>query len=73
MYISARADYAMRALLVLASDDGSLPLKGETLARDQGMPVKFVEKCSPHEVQLNRSQSSVQPLPHDLSSAIPSR
>src|SRR5438477_4892161 len=33
----------MRALLVLASDADAGPVKGETLARSQGMPVKFVE------------------------------
>lgn len=42
MYISARADYATRALLMLAAAGGG-PLKGEVLAREQGLPQKFLE------------------------------
>lgn len=42
MYISAKADYAARALLVLAASDGA-PIKGEVLAREQGLPLKFLE------------------------------
>jgi Rrf2 family protein len=42
MYISAKVDYATRALLVLAANDG-VALRGETLATSQGLPVRFVE------------------------------
>ena len=42
MYISAKADYATRALLTLAAAGGG-PLKGEALAREQGLPQKFLE------------------------------
>jgi Rrf2 family protein len=42
MRISARADYAVRAAVELAAaDDG--PTKGETVARAQGIPLKFLE------------------------------
>jgi Rrf2 family protein len=43
MHISAKSDYAVRALLVLAADTGSGLIKGETIASSQGMPIKFVE------------------------------
>jgi Rrf2 family protein len=42
VYISAKADYAARALLMLAAAGGG-PLKGEVLAREQGLPQKFLE------------------------------
>ncbi|MEA3020862.1 MAG: hypothetical protein QOI47_2386 [Actinomycetota bacterium] len=42
MYISAKVDYATRVLLTLAASDGT-PIRGETLATAQGMPVRFVE------------------------------
>jgi|SRR5579871_869874 len=42
VYISAKADYAVRALLTLAASGGG-PLRGEVLAREQGMPKKFLE------------------------------
>ena len=43
MQISAKADYAMRALLVLAAAPVEQSVKGQTIAETQGMPVKFVE------------------------------
>ncbi|HYD09080.1 MAG TPA: Rrf2 family transcriptional regulator [Acidimicrobiales bacterium] len=43
MYISARVDYATRALLVLAAAEDGRPIKGESVANAQGMPVKVVE------------------------------
>lgn len=43
MYISAKVDYAMRVLLALASVPEGSAVKGEALARAQGLPVKFVE------------------------------
>ena len=42
MYISAKADYAARALLMLAAAGGG-PVKGEVLAHEQGLPLKFLE------------------------------
>lgn len=42
VYISAKADYAARALLTLAAAGGG-PLRGEELAREQGLPLKFLE------------------------------
>lgn len=43
MYISARVDYATRALLVLAAVEDGRAVKGELVATSQGMPVKVVE------------------------------
>lgn len=42
MYISARVDYATRALVALAAS-GDDALKGETIAAEQDLPVRFVE------------------------------
>ncbi|HEX7095029.1 MAG TPA: Rrf2 family transcriptional regulator [Acidimicrobiales bacterium] len=52
MHISAKADYAVRALLVMAADPDNKPIKGETIAKSQGMPVKFVENTL---VELRRT------------------
>ena len=41
--ISAKADYAMRALLLLATDETGKPVKGQALAESQGIPLKFLE------------------------------
>ena len=41
MYISARVDYATRALLALAEADH--PLTGEAVAASQQLPTKFIE------------------------------
>src|ERR671935_389435 len=41
MRISAKADYAVRAALELAAAEG--PVKGDALARAQGIPLKFLE------------------------------
>jgi Rrf2 family protein len=43
MQISAKADYAMRALLVLAAVPEGTSVKGQTIADTQDMPAKFVE------------------------------
>ena len=43
MYISARVDYATRALAALASAPPDTGLKGEAIAAAQGLPAKFVE------------------------------
>ncbi len=42
MRVSARADYALRAVAELASGDGS-PVKREQLAERQGIPLDFLE------------------------------
>ncbi len=41
MYISAKVDYAVRALCTLAAADSALT--SETLAQSQGLPAKFLE------------------------------
>ena len=41
--ISAKADYAMRALLILATDETGKPVKGQALAAAQDIPLKFLE------------------------------
>jgi Rrf2 family protein len=41
--LSAKADYAVRAVLVLAAHEESSPLKGELIAARQRLPLKFVE------------------------------
>lgn len=52
MYIPAKVDYAMRALLALAAAPYGSVAKGESLARSQGLPVKFVENTL---VELRRA------------------
>lgn len=42
VYISAKVDYAVRALCTLADADGN-PVTAEALARAQGLPSKFLE------------------------------
>ena len=41
MYISAKVDYAVRALCTLAESD--TPMTAESLAVSQGLPAKFLE------------------------------
>jgi Rrf2 family protein len=41
--VSAKADYALRAAVELAAAEGAGPIKGDTLARAQGIPLKFLE------------------------------
>ncbi|MGB2756696.1 MAG: Rrf2 family transcriptional regulator [Acidimicrobiia bacterium] len=43
MYISARADYVTRALLVLAAAPDGGPVTAASIAEQQHMPQKFVE------------------------------
>lgn len=43
MNISAKADYAMRALLVLAKAEVGKPTKGQVLATAESIPLKFLE------------------------------
>ncbi|MDA8291466.1 MAG: Rrf2 family transcriptional regulator [Actinomycetota bacterium] len=42
MHVSAKVDYAIRALVALAASDGR-PVAGSSLASDQGLPAKFLE------------------------------
>jgi Rrf2 family protein len=42
VYISAKVDYAVRALCTLA-DSGQRPVTAEALAQSQGLPSKFLE------------------------------
>jgi Rrf2 family protein len=42
VYISAKVDYAVRALCTLADADGK-PVTAEALAQSQGLPAKFLE------------------------------
>ncbi|HUP87393.1 MAG TPA: Rrf2 family transcriptional regulator [Acidimicrobiales bacterium] len=43
MHISAKAEYAMRALLTLAAEPEAKPLTADRLAAAQALPVKFLE------------------------------
>ena len=43
MRVSARADYAIRALVELAVADGDGHIRGETIARAQAIPAKYLE------------------------------
>jgi Rrf2 family protein len=52
VHISAKADYAVRAMLVMAADPDNRPIKGETIAECQHMPKKFVENTL---VELRRT------------------
>src|SRR5437868_4423751 len=42
MHISAKADYALRAMIELASSEAQ-PLKAEKIASAQDIPMKFLE------------------------------
>jgi len=43
MRVSAKVDYAIRALAELAAAPPGPPVKGERLAEAQGIPLKFLE------------------------------
>jgi len=43
MRISAKADYAVRAVAELAAADGEKPIKAERVASAQGIPLNFLE------------------------------
>lgn len=45
MRVTAKVDYAVRAVVVLAEAaiDGKGPIKGDEIARDQDIPLKFLE------------------------------
>jgi Rrf2 family protein len=41
--VTARVDYTVRAAIELADADREHPVKGERLAREQGIPMKYLE------------------------------
>jgi Rrf2 family protein len=41
--VSAKTDYALRAVVELAASDGDAPVKGERLATSQAIPLRFLE------------------------------
>jgi Rrf2 family protein len=41
--VSAKTDYALRAIVELASANGDAPVKGERLATSQAIPLRFLE------------------------------
>jgi Rrf2 family protein len=43
MRVSAKADYALRAVIELAVIDSDRPVKGERIAQAQEIPLKFLE------------------------------
>ena len=43
MRVSAKADYALRAVLELAAAQGEGPVKGERISQAQDIPLKFLE------------------------------
>ena len=43
MRISAKADYAVRAVVELAADTGEKPVKAERIATAQAIPLNFLE------------------------------
>ena len=52
MHITAKAEYAMRALLTLAAQTDDAPVTADRLAEAQSLPVKFLENIL---VDLRRS------------------
>jgi Rrf2 family protein len=51
--VSARADYAIRALLELAAAGANQPVRAETIARAQEIPTKYLENLL---VELRRAR-----------------
>jgi Rrf2 family protein len=43
MRVSAKTDYALRAVVELAAAGGDAPVKGERLATSQSIPLRFLE------------------------------
>ena len=43
MRVSAKADYAVRAMIALAAAEVETPVKGEVIAEAQGIPLRFLE------------------------------
>jgi Rrf2 family protein len=52
VHISSKADYAVRAVLVLAANDDGRPVRGEAVAQAQGLPPKYTENIL---VELRRA------------------
>ncbi|HUS62036.1 MAG TPA: Rrf2 family transcriptional regulator, partial [Acidimicrobiales bacterium] len=52
MYISAKVDYATRALAALAASPDGAPMTGDAVAEAQRLPVRYVENLL---VELRRS------------------
>ena len=48
MAVSARADYAVRALVALALEPPSRPVKASTIAASQGIPSRFLANILPY-------------------------
>ena len=44
MKLTARSEYALLALICLARHQGKQPLNGEAIAREQGIPPKFLQQ-----------------------------
>jgi Rrf2 family protein len=43
MRVSAKTDYALRAVVEIAAAGGDAPVKGERIAAAQGIPLRFLE------------------------------
>ena len=43
MRVTAKVDYTVRAAIELANADRANPVKGERIAREQGIPMKYLE------------------------------
>jgi Rrf2 family protein len=43
MRVSAKADYAVRAMIVLAASEAGQPIKGDAIASAQKIPLPFLE------------------------------
>ena len=58
MRVTARVDYAVRALVQLASDDSVTPVKADTLATSQHIPLKFLleilRQLKQHKLLISR-------------------
>src|SRR5437773_5429772 len=62
MRVSAKADYALRAVIELAVIGGDAPVKGERIAQAQEIPLKFLENIlgDLRQAGLVRSQRGVE-------------
>src|SRR5437870_12360061 len=62
MRVSAKADYALRAVIELAVVGGEAPVKGERIAQAQEIPLKFLENIlgDLRQAGIVRSQRGVE-------------
>src|SRR5947208_12266891 len=62
MRVSAKADYALRAVIELAVIGSDVPVKGERIAQAQEIPLKFLENIlgELRQAGLVRSQRGVE-------------